>query len=1602
MAMDLTSLKPEPVTTLDLTANANPLVTSSPMAVQQKATKYAIALGDKSPDISELKTAIQSGTESNIRQNAVAEDYFQRRDNTKNMVAAALQSGVNGSQAGDAEFIQALGTVQPMDPDTVLEEKLGEKIVNITRAMDDNEDRTFEEDQNPVGAESLTRVAQDLAAKKMIAFDLNDKYREKTKAMGWGEYLFDTGLQLLPIVQWHNFTDSSLSFVGTAIEKRVDELYRLSPSEFKVELQAELDRLEALNPLDAEKFAAAVTMYGSSEKDLDNIFTGADAAGVIPLGAISRLSNTARTLRATAKASIQKELTVPDVLANTGNIAEAADISALEAAANLYAPKAAGTDTIKDIAGLLQITPSLYNPKYFVTNAGAATAVRAGRIVDLMAENISNLSKAVKTSLRPVTLTDDALQAAYEAAREAFLKTYTGVSDNVLTVSRVLPEASETNTPKLVVTIGQDGGSKLFDKLKDAQQAAKNKYKLTDYVIVEDAGKYAIQQTIDVADNSPEALSKLMTTENRSHANNYTYLKSLMGAKEQVSTFQAEQRAAASHMATRYGDLVVKVARPVFEKLSNKAKADLDVIMAVNRDSERIPGKPDTRGMFYDNLGELQDAYMKHLGRMPTEADEAAYFTVRQLSDFDYYLRAVSRKKAKIRMGYSEHTLALWDPNTKSYKEATFDAKFIDDLPFNSRDDANVLVLIDKDMHGTTRLSQFTPENKSQFKKLKEQGYKVIQVLDPNDKSLNNVLPIQFIIAKNSKVSSLKLDKQVGYRPGFHVEYQADYYIAQPRMSQNRGRKAYLGDDTLLSVSNSVKGKDELARLEKARQLYVAKDWKALDAYLSEHLPWNRKQFAAIFKRFNPETPFFLVKNGHNVSHGSSLSNTGKTLSDEFGQMDNLIDSPFNDSAKLNNEFIGEKGTMLKQIEETGTQADPVYRLQNADMYSPLNTQIRAMGRVIRNQAFEDYQFGAVNSFIEEFANIPGKGSVFSFGKNTVSLEQLRRNPIFYFKHATIEHPDKRVQTAARRIKAAIEALVGEPSQYQRALDNFREDLMNTAYKVGGDKGTKYVPTKVSSWITDPAQHARTMVADIKLGMFNPVQTIVQGATFGNIIAISPIHGLAQTPVTLAMKYMLNNPLHVDWYAQRIAKAYDHLTPVKYRWTADKIKESLEGYNRSGLGLIGGEYAWRNDISDPKFFKGKARRFLDKSYVFFNHTESLVRMASWNTAYSEYLANIPGKTVGKLTDSDFRKILAKAQDYSANMTRDNNAFWQRGLTGSFTQFFAYTARVLELLVGNRLTLPQKVRLGVGISALYGFPPLAGLGISLETGDPQALLTSLNPFDEDLRTYALENGINLDETTWGMINNGLASMALHGITGQHMDVAQRIAPYSVQIGDNFKDNFRNDNPYVATIVTALGASGSIIRDIVTSTGPIVRDMYQVIGQGESTELLIDDFFNAFREISTVNNAYKAYVAYNALPYLSKRGTLLSDGGRTEEEKLNLLFESVAGIQTYDQTDLFRTFAVRDSDKSAETFVRKEMSRYGTMYLEAIQRGDTAAQRQYRNHMEALLNGSTFNEREKARVFIQSLTKNSLGTAVWKSFAKDNPAREKLIQERGLDQ
>lgn len=1535
-----------------------------------KAYQYDVAFDKDSPGVDELKNQLASNQEDTLRKSLASQEDLKKSQVAQELAFTTVVSGL-GEQ--DPTLVPHLADPgPPTDPTAIVETKFVQNLNDYFMGATENEDIKKVQEETPMQYGPYVGAAEDSAIKSNIINAIEDEYNTYAKNRGWVQFGKEGVYELLYLPSWGNIvssdpgTEATTAWtVGGALDEKVQNLLALPPAEMSRQVRATYDSLMKFSSLDAGKFVAALKKYSTMDRVLEDL----NIVGVVPIGAVTSLptkagkilgltgkametaeeaalkaANTAKLIERgeaitgvkltqeaqdvrQAAQEVNNALTdiVTDPAAvheQAGDILTASQMMARDAVTEeLLGPKTPEAIKRNFATHTLRNMPSSYSTSWYANGRGNTAARRATLLADLTKRSINIAKSMINDTQKVSRVPMEALEQGFQNAERAAQNYFTNVGSYVLDVERIMPEDSPVNVGMISVTLGNPDLTAYTSRMNAQRAAARMGLKANSYTIApKGAGGFVIKTYKYVEETAPNVWDDMIPLENQPNNGTYPYFKALLSPKISQPVFQTGQRGSVVHGETAFGIMARQLYSP-FEALKKGEKKALDKMMEINRMTEAIPGDPTTRGMYYQSLGELESAYMRHMRRLPSDREVAAYFAVKQATDVDFIFRSLNETRRKVSQGHE--LLSIERIGQKGSKfSVDFEAKEIRDdySVLNKFDGINIGFIAHDGTANKLDLRVMTKQwREDMIDKLFQGEYKLIQPYNPRDKEVMKLMmsdePFPYIITPGIKARNpIDLTKQVNYRAGWHNNYKAPYFIKQPRFKKRGdGSLSFEGDTTALAAKTEAHGKEAIQIWEKGRQFVKKGDMLGLSHYLNGKVDMTAQEFANLFtKHLDPNIPLVLVRRGTRSATTNATLANGKTMSEFFGAFDDTLDRFHNPSATFGDNFIAERDPLLLEL-AVPDESNPLYRLDYAEQFSPMATQVEAMKNLIHSTFYEDYQMAAANSWVSKF------WPILKYDGRPLTEDMVRRNPLFYLRNATIDRKHNLTGfTQAQSLRSQILNLVGTPSVTAEGVEYFKQKMLSNLYKVGGDKLVDYVPEKLIPTMNDPYAYFRAVAFHSKLGFFNPVQFFVQASAVTNIALISPVQGVKSTIYSLAMRQLSLTEL---------PSAIDVAGDIVKKLGGDKAKfiESKRLMDGFAFDRVSGEHAFASSIADPTLFRDQLGRvMLDKGTVFFNAGERAVRLTAWNTAYLEWAAKNANK-VGKATRADAQAILNRAQKLSANMTRDSSSFWQRGLAGNFTQFWSYNVRMAELMFGRQLSKAERMRLIMGNMLLYGFTPAAGLAGAAIYGDAELAMNAVNPFGEDIQIMAAKKGINLQAGLPGALYKGMFNMAIQALTGEDLDIGARFGMSPIKAFDNIKQNFRENGSARAFVISVMGPSGSIINDMVKGAYPIMGDLIDIVnGDTEvGKSLLLQDLIDAARSVAGVNAYSKVLHVLMAENNRTRRGNLQSANAQTVKE----IAKALTGVQDIEETTAYRL--IDDAEAHAQT--QKEIHDLATKYM-----------------------------------------------------------------------
>lgn len=494
----------------------------------------------------------------------------------------------------------------------------------------------------------------------------------------------------------------------------------------------------------------------------------------------------------------------------------------------------------------------------------------------------------------------------------------------------------------------------------------------------------------------------------------------------------------------------------------------------------------------------------------------------------------------------------------------------------------------------------------------------------------------------------------------------------------------------------------------------------------------------------------------------------------------------------------------------------------NFRMPSPLVSVERDFARSVNYMAQRAYLKNASEGFV--------KGGQ----KHMLNFDQIKKLGV-YEQVRDAKFTDTVAGRAFAQEARTILSRLEEKSQFSKTWEGMMNRFSERIFDVS--KGKIDIFDKMSA---DPAVALRGFAFDLKLGMFNPDQYIVQASSAANIIAIAPVHGLKAALAYPAMRAALVNTQ--DGLLKTMSKRVGSMMGMNEK----DFVEMMTYVRKSGRFQIDQTVAEINGAYDLS--RGVISGLRQKGRVFFNEGERVTRLMAENVAYREFKATYPSLDV--TTDKGFRlmdEFMTKRSDtLTMHMTSASASGWQRGILSLPTQWQSYNARFLEaLFFGRDLTAAEKVRLGASQLVMYGS---AGVGAG----------GALNWMMDKSST-------EMDPDVYTLFRYGLLDSIASNISGVDTAFGSRLG-----IGEGIMRTIEEIGGEKSFTEVIGGPSVSIAKDSLSAGIGLIQSVWT-----GNVSVAKQDLTKALRNISSVDKGYRAMWLMQYGEYISKNNVVLAE-------------------------------------------------------------------------------------------------------------------------------
>lgn len=846
---------------------------------------------------------------------------------------------------------------------------------------------------------------------------------------------------------------------------------------------------------------------------------------------------------------------------------------------------------------------------------------------------------------------------------------------------------------------------------------------------------------------------------------------------------------------------VVKAFRTALKGVPKKDKQSIDQII--------LKGQNEAKWYTRD---EFNIAYerLNGKGNLPSEKVFEAYNTYRRGHDLAYILRNRQMYVKKHSEGYSSMNVKLGGRDTDIDGIVNYTPK---EYPAKGRVfDATHQRYLER---GTTDIGAMAND-----------GYTMVRldrVFDmPDGQAVTHVM------VKQGDLNLRPLRKaQLNYSPGGSREAKGKYFTKQAR-KDNTGN--------LLNPNVFINGKNRNEMIRWTDQMnlalkHVRENPKAADeVYLDEVL--SEVRGAPTGREFLEQ----VDNGGIDLAHDLKVV-YDREMPDEYfnkspealGLVDDVEDAVEGYYRSTGQLYYSRKGEALRDY--TGDIAETV---------DPWQTLSKSLTETSRNSSLSGYK----TSMSERFKATYGQ------------FMQTPPNSLYDIVKGNIK-PGVPIKTKKmiQNEQMAMERILRIETDWDKTMRNTNRSVAEWVLGAGkeGGKREKLYDWTVALQEKNPVEFIRGLAFDANLGMFNIGQLLIQSSTMVSATALNPKYGFKGMASAMPMlQWRLSG--FSDNVLDTMAKRGMHKGGFE---SEEEFKQFARFFRDSGLDEVGGQTLSQIREYGPQSVYGAASSFdavREKGRVFFYQAERFNRTTAARIAWGEL------KDAGmKPGTSKFKEeFMRLSNDYSMSMMSETSAGFQHGLPSIPTQFWGYSFRMMDAMLGGRFTAQQKAQLILANGLMAG-----------TAGVPGGMLISeiVSQFRGDEPT-SIEN--------WsGWVERGMLDGLTHLTTGADISIGDKVG--TAELVPNAILDMFNMGKYgeksMAEIL--LGATGGKVG----STLPIVWDVAKYSASeagGEDMAGLSQDAWKRLgRELQTFNFAHNAYIAHQYQIFKSKSGTLITD-------------------------------------------------------------------------------------------------------------------------------
>lgn len=912
-----------------------------------------------------------------------------------------------------------------------------------------------------------------------------------------------------------------------------------------------------------------------------------------------------------------------------------------------------------------------------------------------------------------------------------------------------------------------------------------------------------------------------------------------------------------------------------WRKLNRKQKRDVARVLELQREH---PG--------FFTADRFVAEYQRLTGRIPTEKEILANSTYRQFNDFAYDL---------------DNKLMFQRALAKGYQSVEMD--FLPGIKMNGKP------VIDKEYVTGQYIydpvaKQTMPPNFYKVDDLK--GFEIVEV-DPNDvrdvlrKEFMATGPSRYIIMKKGGVKYSELNPiQLNYVAGGRRNYNPNSAFLKVKVTGKypTGQVFRLKDKAVFNADTLVEAKDFAMRWNEAMGIAKGVKNKVLDPKdvestfgslgLSDVGIHSVDDFIKFMERkgLDYDEPLVALGNRERIPSGQSGINV-----EEFDP-EVLVEG-------MGSRFSRRGDDELQNI-------NPL----SEHILDPFETTARSLNVSTKNAAFQSFKDGS----LEQIKHLFGK-----------FMDIEANAPLNRYLTAGVKSDSKHMEGTIK----AYQDYVGYTLGYRNTEELLAErnltkgiEFISKAFVKRTESGGLFVPpivSKIEKGAENISGKVRSLIFNLKQGMFNPGTFIMQASHAPVLATISPKFG---TSALLNYPMFRTALLGAD---KRISKELGKIKDPEL-WNAAKFgefDEAVQQFRNLGFDNFGGNLALVDAQTASNITGSLPSDVMRAGRVFFEEGERIPRVTAFMIARGKWIAKegVNPHGLPATSKAGERFIIEETNRLQLGLHRsDLQTALRGGVSGIAFQFMSYPIRAMQALLPSQLggtktfTASEKMRMAGAYLILYG-----------TAGVPMADYL-YNHIQEKYRTT---HGEPISKETAYKFTNGLydymVSSILSEATGKDINTNfSARAGLGAFVSDIIKSLTEADT-FMEVATGAAGSTGSQALDTFTR----ILSPWSTFDNPNPAKITEASLRTVVQSTSSLNNIYKLWLSYNGDQLLSGKGTPLIQLS-TMEATLNLL-----GFPPQKYEDMF---TIIQSDKAQKAAIKEMAVDFYHLNMELMKNDD----------------------------------------------------------------